>query len=133
MKHTKLKKLEAAGWAVGSAAEFLGLDEAEQAIVEMKLSVASRLKALRQERGLTQNMLAARIRSTQSRMAKLEAADKSASLELYFRALVSMGETPAQIGKIIAVQVKPTPKAKRKSRAKSGSKKKAKSRAVQKV
>ena len=36
MKNTKRAKLEAAGWAVGSVKEFLGLSEAESAIIDMK-------------------------------------------------------------------------------------------------
>lgn len=130
MNATKRKKLEAAGWAVGTAAEFLGLDEAEAAIVEMKLSMASRLKTLRKKRSFTQGNLAEYIHSSQSRIAKLEAADKSASLDLYVRALVALGETPAQIGKVIAVKVKGAPaKSARKLASKPRTKKMAKSRA----
>ena len=40
MKQSKRHKLEAAGWQVGSAANFLGLSKEEEAIIEMKLALA---------------------------------------------------------------------------------------------
>jgi hypothetical protein len=39
MKKRKRRKLEAAGWAVGSAQEFLSLSDADAALIEMKLSL----------------------------------------------------------------------------------------------
>lgn len=38
MKAAKRKKLEAAGWKVGCAREFLGLSDEEAAFVELKLT-----------------------------------------------------------------------------------------------
>ncbi|MCA1641448.1 MAG: transcriptional regulator, partial [Acidobacteria bacterium] len=37
MKATKRKRLEAAGWSVGSAEDFLELSPVEAALVELKL------------------------------------------------------------------------------------------------
>lgn len=39
MKKSKRRKLEAAGWAVGSVREFLGLSDADAALIEMKQSL----------------------------------------------------------------------------------------------
>jgi len=50
MKATKQKKLQDAGWTVGSTSDFLELTKAEETIVAMKLALASNLRALRQER-----------------------------------------------------------------------------------
>jgi hypothetical protein len=47
MKRHKKARLEAAGWKLGSAREFLGLTDAEAAVVEFKLELA---KALREQR-----------------------------------------------------------------------------------
>ena len=99
MKATKRKKLEKAGWAVGSASDFLELSEAEEVIVGMKLALASNLRALRRERNITQQELAKRIGSSQSRVAKMEVADKSVSIELLVRSLVSLGASRGQIGR----------------------------------
>lgn len=115
MKATKKKKLIKAGWTVGSASEFLELQPAEEVIVAMKLSLASELKTLRKEKDLTQEQVAKLIGSSQSRIAKMETADKSASLDLFIRSLASLGASRSQIGKVIAtkmVQKKSTPRKK---------------------
>jgi len=101
MKTAKQKKLEEAGWTVGSASEFLDLSEAEDTIVAMKLALASKVKGLRQAQRLTQQEVAKRIGSSQSRVAKMEVADKSISMELFVRSLVSLGASRGQIGKVI--------------------------------
>ncbi|HRQ88777.1 MAG TPA: hypothetical protein PLA50_08265 [Bacteroidia bacterium] len=41
MNANKQKKLEAAGWSVGSAADFLALTETEEILVGMRLALAS--------------------------------------------------------------------------------------------
>lgn len=38
MENSKRRKLEQAGWTVGSTEEFLGLTEGEAAFVELKLA-----------------------------------------------------------------------------------------------
>ena len=101
MNATKKKKLQQAGWSVGSASDFLELDSAEEAIVEMKLALGTRLRDVRREQRLTQQEVAERIGSSQSRVAKMETADKSVSMELLVKSLVSLGTTKAQIGSII--------------------------------
>ncbi len=107
MKATKRKKLQEAGWTVGSASEFLELSKSEETIVSMKLALASKLKALRRERRLTQQQLAKQIGSSQSRVAKMETADKSVSIDLFIRSLASLGASRMQIGKIIGTKRAP--------------------------
>ena len=104
MKASKKKKLKAAGWKVGSAAEFLELTDAEAMLVNMKLALATHLKTLRQQSKVTQQELAKRIGSSQSRVAKMEIADKSVSLELLVRALAALGATTTEIGKTIGAR-----------------------------
>ena len=77
MDKRKQKRLEAAGWQVGSAAEFLGLSEAEAQLVEMKLALSAQLRTTRQRRHWTQTALAKRLGSSQSRVAKMETGDPS--------------------------------------------------------
>ena len=98
MKVSKRQRLETAGWKVGSAADFLGLSKEEESLIEMKLALANKLKARRQEWNLTQSEIARMIGSSQSRIAKMEAADKSVSLELLVRSLLSLGTTRQEIG-----------------------------------
>ena len=104
MKASKQKKLEAAGWKVGSASEFLDLSDAEAMLVNMKLALAKRIKELRQSKMITQSELAKLINSSQSRIAKLESADRSVSMELLVRSLAALGASRAQIGKVVGIR-----------------------------
>ncbi len=101
MKQTKKARLEAAGWRVSDAAAFLGLSDEDRRFVELKLALASGVRQLRERRGLTQAALAKQLRSSQSRVAKMEAADTSVSLDLMMRSLLSIGATPRDIAKLI--------------------------------
>lgn len=96
-------QLEANGWRVGSAAEFLDLTPEESAVVEMRLALADHLRKLRTDRGWTQTQTAARLGSSQSRVAKMEAADGSVSLDLLIKALLALGASAADIGRTITV------------------------------
>ena len=53
MKKGKRAKLDAAGWALGSVQEFLGLSDAGAALIEMKLSLSRSLRDRRQRRGIS--------------------------------------------------------------------------------
>src|SRR6185436_2238656 len=101
MKTAKRTRLERAGWRVGTAAQFLGLTPEEQQFVELKLALAGGVRQLRERRGLTQGDLAKRLGSSQSRIAKMEAAAASVSLDLLMRSLLSIGATTSDIAKLI--------------------------------
>jgi DNA-binding XRE family transcriptional regulator len=102
MKARKRKRLEAAGWRVGSAAEFLRLKPEEAALVEMKLNLARRLRDVRTNRGLTQEAMAKLLGSSQSRVAKMEAGDRSVSVDLLVRSLLLVGASRAEIAREIS-------------------------------
>jgi ribosome-binding protein aMBF1 (putative translation factor) len=102
MNAAKRKKLEAAGWRVGSAQEFLGLSEEESVIVGIKLALADAVKKQREKRRLTQTELAAIMRSSQSRIAEIESGDPSVSLDLLVRAALAAGATKKDIAKALA-------------------------------
>lgn len=104
MKKSRQNQLERAGWHVGTAQEFLGLSDEEAALVEMKLALARSLKQRRQAQKLTQDELAAQLGSSQSRVAKMEAADASVSLDLLMRALLSLGVSRQEVGRIIGTK-----------------------------
>ena len=101
MKRAKQRRLEAAGWAVGDAADFLELDTAERAFIETKLALAEGVRRRRQRRKLTQTQLAKQLGSSQSRIAKLEAADPSVSMDLMVRSLLRLGASTRDIARII--------------------------------
>jgi ribosome-binding protein aMBF1 (putative translation factor) len=102
MAATKRKRLQAAGWAVGSTADFLRLSREEQAIVEMRLALSAVLRDRRRVLGLSQVALAKRLGSSQSRVAKMESGDPSVSLDLLVRALLATGVTRRGLGRAIA-------------------------------
>jgi hypothetical protein len=102
MTAAKRKRLEDAGWAVGSTADFLGLSREEQAIIEMRLALSAVLRERRQVLGLSQVALAKQLGSSQSRVAKMESADPSVSLDLLVRALLATGVTRRGLGCAIA-------------------------------
>jgi DNA-binding XRE family transcriptional regulator len=91
MDKQKVKRLKAAGWNVGNAADFLGLSPEETEFIEFKLALANRVEALRQEKGMTQVEMAKAIGSSQSRVAKLEAADASVSTDLMLKSFFTLG------------------------------------------
>ena len=101
MNKAKQKRLEARGWRVGTTSDFLGLSEEETALVEMKLRLSQALRVRREARGLSQVALAKRLQSSQSRVAKMEAADQTVSLDLLLRGLVALGATPRDIARIL--------------------------------
>ncbi len=101
MNSTKKKRLEAAGWKVGSSGEFLGLSPEEVELVEMKLILGQVLKRYRVRGRLTQEALAIKLGSSQSRVAKLESGVRGATLDLLFRALFASGATTDDIAREI--------------------------------
>ena len=101
MNKAKRARLEAAGFRVGTAAEFLELTDEELAFVELKLALAAHLRKLRAKRGWTQSEVATRLNSSQSRVAKMESADGSVSLDLLIRALLTLGVSRKEVGRVI--------------------------------
>jgi ribosome-binding protein aMBF1 (putative translation factor) len=101
VREQKRRRLEAAGWRVGSTREFLKLSPAEAAYIELKLRLASSLRERRQHRNLTQLDLAKRLDSSQSRVAKMEAGDPSVSLDLLVRSLLILGTSSRELSRII--------------------------------
>jgi DNA-binding XRE family transcriptional regulator len=105
MDAKKRKQLERAGFAVGTAAEFLDLGAEEAALLEMRLALSRTLRERRTEAGLTQAALARLTGSSQSRVAKMEAGDPSVSLDLLIRALLAVGASRREVGQALARRV----------------------------
>jgi len=66
-------------------------------MVELRLVLSRALKERRTKRGLTQTEVAREIGSSQSRVAKMEAADGSVSLDLLIRSLLALQARPSEI------------------------------------
>lgn len=102
MNSRKLKRRRAAGWKMGSPREFLGLNEQEAALVELKLALVAAVREARRRHGLSQIDLAQRMRSSQSRVAKIETGDQSVSLDLIVRALFAAGATRRELQRALS-------------------------------
>ena len=102
MHESKRKRLERKGWRVGGVGEFLGLSDEESEYIELKLKLSRTLKTERRRKGLTQVDAARVLRSSQSRVAKMESGDPSVSVDLLIRALLALGTTPQALGRVVA-------------------------------
>lgn len=103
MKIAKRQELEQHGWTSGSATDFLGLTAEESAYIEMKIALSQALKQVRQRRNLTQTDVAERLHSSQSRVAKMEAGDRSVSVDLLVRSLLALGSKPKDIARTMDI------------------------------
>ncbi len=102
MDAKKRKKLEAKGWRVGSARDFLNLSDEEMALIELKISLGDTLQSKRKQKKMTQLELAKFLKSSQSRIAKMEAGDPSVSLDLLVKSLFSLGLSRRELSKVIS-------------------------------
>jgi predicted XRE-type DNA-binding protein len=102
MDKNKKASLERAGWRVGDAADFLELTAEEAAFVELKLALAGYLRDIRVTHGWTQAHVARLLGSSQSRVAKMESADASVSVDLLVKSLLALGASRKDVGKVIA-------------------------------
>jgi len=87
-----MKKLKN-GWVEGSVKEFLDLSSADMEYVETRRALSRQLRAERQKKHLTQTELAARLKTSQSRVAKMEQGDPTVSLDLLIQSLYRVGMT----------------------------------------
>ena len=101
MDEKKRQKLEQAGWKIGSTEEFLELTPEEVNYIELKLNLGSSLRAMRTSKNMTQADLATLLKSSQSRVAKMEAGDPTVSLDLLVRSLLSLGLTRETLARLI--------------------------------
>lgn len=102
MKAGKRQRLERAGWKLGSAKEFLDLTDEEEAVIDLKLTLARAVREERSKRSLSQNQLGRLLGSSQSRIAKMEAGDPSVSIDLLVRSLLKMGATRRDLARWLA-------------------------------
>ncbi len=101
MNTIKRKRLEANGWKVGSASEFLNLSPEEALYVELKLTLSKNLQEIRLQKKLSQAQMAQLLESSQSRVAKMEAGDPSVSLDLLIRSLFVLGATKKKLARML--------------------------------
>ena len=97
-----IEDLESKGYKVGSVDEFLGLGKEESEYIELKLALSQALAKRRKQSKLTQAQLAKMLKSSQSRVAKMEKGDPSVSVDLLVKSLLALGANKEGIAKAIA-------------------------------
>ena len=102
MEINRRKDLEAKGWKFGGVGDFLGLTDEEFEYIELKITLSEMVKEYREKRGLSQVNAAKIIKSSQSRLSKIETADPSVSIDLQIKSLLALGATKEDIGQKIA-------------------------------
>jgi ribosome-binding protein aMBF1 (putative translation factor) len=85
-----MKKLKN-GWVEGSVQDFMELSAADMEYIETRRALAHRLRDERKKKHLTQTQLAAALNTSQSRVAKMEHADPTVSVDLILQALFRIG------------------------------------------
>ena len=101
MRKDKRRRLERAGRKIGDAADFLQLSDDERRFIETKLALAEGFRRLREHKGLTQTDVARRIGSSQSRVAKMEIADRTVSTDLLLRSLFRLGANRRDVARLL--------------------------------
>jgi DNA-binding XRE family transcriptional regulator len=91
MNKAKREALQTAGFQLGTVQDFLGLTDWENQFVQLKYNLRKIVKRRREAQNLTQHDVARRIKSSQSRVAKIEAGAEDTSLDLLFRCLFAVG------------------------------------------
>lgn len=84
-------------WQSGSVQEFLGLDDVETALVEFRTALVRTLRRLREEQGLTQQLLAERIGTHQTHVARMESGDASVSIDKLLATVLRLGFPPQRL------------------------------------
>lgn len=115
MDAKKRKALEAAGWKVGDAADFLEMSAEERQLLDTRVSLALAIRRQREVLELSQKELGARLKTSQPRVAKIERAASDVSLDQLVRAFTAAG------GRIVVKSAKPKTKMKKQSKGKRSS------------
>ena len=101
MDKRKKKDLKSKDYKVGTVQEFLELSTDESEYIELKLALSDALAKRRKKSKLTQAQLAKMLKSSQSRVAKMEKGDPTVSVDLLVKSLLAMGADKKSIAKAI--------------------------------
>ena len=91
MNSAKRKALEAAGWKVGDAADFLGMNDEERQLLDARVELALAVRRQREASHLSQKALGVKLKTSQPRVAKIERAATDVSLDQLVRAFAAAG------------------------------------------
>ncbi len=100
MDAAKRKLIEAAGWKVGDAADFLEMSDEERQLLDTRVELALAIRQQREALHLSQKQLGAMLKTSQPRVAKIERAASDVSMDQLIRAFTVAG------GKIVVKTTK---------------------------
>lgn len=93
MDAAKRKTLQAAGWRIGDAADFLEMSDDERQLLDARVELALAVRRQREARKLSQKELGEKLNTSQPRVAKIERAAPDVSLDQLVRAFAAAGGT----------------------------------------
>jgi len=91
MDAAKRKVIEAAGWKVGDAADFLEMSDQERQLLDTRVKLALAIRKQRETLHLSQKQLGALLKTSQPRVAKIERAASDVSMDQLIRAFTMAG------------------------------------------
>jgi predicted XRE-type DNA-binding protein len=91
MNTAKRKALEALGWQIGDAADFLEMTDAERQLLDARVELALAIRRQREASHLSQKELGTLLKTSQPRVAKIERAAPDVSLDQLVRAFTAAG------------------------------------------
>ena len=93
----------AAGYTVVTDVhDWLGLSTAESDFIYIKLDLRHLVRSARERAGLTQAQAARKLKSSQSRVSKMESGDPSVSLDLLVASALTLGATRDEVARAVA-------------------------------
>jgi predicted XRE-type DNA-binding protein len=112
MNAAKRKALEAAGWKIGDAADFLQMSDEERQLLDARVELALAIRRQREAFKLSQKELGTRLKTSQPRVAKIERAASDVSMDQLVRAFTAAG------GKSVVMFQQTKPKKAKRAKAK---------------
>lgn len=91
MDTAKRKLIEAAGWKVGDAADFLEMGDEERQLLDARVKLALAIRQQREALHLSQKQLGVMLRTSQPRVARIERAASDVSMDQLIRAFTVAG------------------------------------------
>jgi predicted XRE-type DNA-binding protein len=83
--------LQAAGWEIGDAADFLEMSDEERQLLDARVELALAIRQQRQASQLSQKDIAAKLNTSQPRVAKIGRAAPDVSLDQLVKAFAAAG------------------------------------------
>ena len=94
-------RLEESAWLTGNVSEFLQLTPEQYEMIDIRVALAGELERFRIKSDWTQEKVATRLGTSRSRVAMMESADSSVSVDLLMKSLLVLGVSRRQVGRLV--------------------------------